>query len=236
MLIAIFCGSVNAQVKTCDLRINSYEFIMPGYIVHSLGEATAVATNLKTKKIRNSILVERTAFFRNIHEGTYDVIVSKKGYERARSRVTVNCDHVNLNNVFCAEINLVEGDGREIVYDRNRFTRTGRDTYDCSHPIPPAFGKAVRKTISGGVLNGKAAILPTPSYPPAARAARVSGAVRVQVLIDERGNVISAKALDGHTLLQGAAEKAALAAKFSPTQLEGQPVKVSGVITYNFVP
>lgn len=91
------------------------------------------------------------------------------------------------------------------------------------------------KEISGGVLNGKAASLPKPPYPPAARAVQASGAVTVQVLIDEFGNVVSATAVSGHPLLRAAAVSAAREAKFLPTTLQGRPVKVSGVITYNFV-
>ena len=92
------------------------------------------------------------------------------------------------------------------------------------------------RTISGGVLNGRAISLPKPSYPPAARAVRASGAVQVQVLIDEDGQIFSAEAFGGHPLLQGASVIAACSSKFSPTLLEGTPVKVSGIIVYNFVP
>ena len=90
------------------------------------------------------------------------------------------------------------------------------------------------KTISGGVLNGKATSLPQPSYPPAARAVGARGAVSVQVLVNERGEVVSATAVSGHALLRAAAVEAARRARFTPTKLSGQPVKVSGVITYNF--
>ena len=103
-------------------------------------------------------------------------------------------------------------------------------------PPPPPPVRAVPKQISGGVLNGKATSLPKPPYPPAARAVRASGAVSVQVLIDENGSVVSASAVSGHPLLRAAAVQAARGARFSPTKLSGQPVKVSGVITYNFVP
>lgn len=102
-------------------------------------------------------------------------------------------------------------------------------------PAPPK-PKPVPKQISGGVLNGKATSLPKPPYPPAARAVRAAGAVSVQVLIDESGSVVSATAVSGHPLLRAAAAQAARGARFSPTMLSGQAVKVSGVITYNFVP
>jgi protein TonB len=85
------------------------------------------------------------------------------------------------------------------------------------------------------VLNGKAISLPKPPYPPIAKAAHASGTVVVQVLIDENGAVVSAHAVSGHPLLQAVAVNAAKQARFSPTKLSGQPVKVTGVIQYNFV-
>jgi len=91
------------------------------------------------------------------------------------------------------------------------------------------------RTISGGVLNGKATNLVKPPYPAAAKAVKAQGAVNVQVTVDETGNVISATAVSGHPLLRAAAVTAARASKFSPTTLAGKPVKVTGVIVYNFV-
>src|SRR6266566_3080638 len=88
--------------------------------------------------------------------------------------------------------------------------------------------------IQGGVLNGKALSLPQPEYPAIAAQARASGTVVVQVTVDEAGNVISAHAVSGHPLLQAAAVSAARLARFSPTSLMGEPVKVTGVLTYNF--
>lgn len=104
-------------------------------------------------------------------------------------------------------------------------------------PPPPPPPPPKRTTpVSGGVLNGKAISLPKPPYPAAARAVRASGTVAVQVTISESGSVISAAATGGHPLLRAAAVQAARGARFSPTQLSGQPVKVTGIITYNFVP
>jgi len=102
-------------------------------------------------------------------------------------------------------------------------------------PPPPEKPPPPRAPISGGVLNGKALSLPKPPYPQIAKAAHASGTVVVQVLIDENGNVVSAHAVSGHPLLQAVAVAAARGARFSPTKLSGQPVKVTGVIQYNFV-
>ena len=92
------------------------------------------------------------------------------------------------------------------------------------------------KTLSGGVVNGKAINLVTPIYPSAARKTKASGQVAVQVTIDEEGNVISAEAVSGNPLLRASSESAARASKFLPTTFEGKPVKVTGTIIYNFVP
>lgn len=101
---------------------------------------------------------------------------------------------------------------------------------------PPPQQPAVPKILKvSRVLNSQALSLPPPSYPPLARQTRIQGTVIVQVLIDEEGKVISAKATSGHALLVPAAQTAALRARFSPTVLGDQKVKVQGVITYNFL-
>ena len=111
-----------------------------------------------------------------------------------------------------------------------------------SPPPPPVIKKKEeektpqkpRIITSEGVINGKAKFLPKPVYSSAAIAISAKGDVRVQVTIDEDGNVISAKALNGHPLLRDSAERAARNAKFSPTFLGKQPVKVTGIILYKF--
>ncbi len=89
--------------------------------------------------------------------------------------------------------------------------------------------------LAGGILNGKAVSKPQPSYPQEARDAGTQGMVTVKIVIDEEGNVISAEAIQGPQLLREAAVNAAKQARFSPTLLSGQPVKVTGLVTYNFV-
>jgi protein TonB len=76
--------------------------------------------------------------------------------------------------------------------------------------------------------------LPAPSYPENARRAGAAGVVEVEVVIDITGKVISAKATSGPAVLRQAAEMAARMARFGPTLLSGQPMRVSGVISYNF--
>lgn len=89
--------------------------------------------------------------------------------------------------------------------------------------------------ISAGVVNGRALSLNQPAYPYEALAERVSGKVTVRVLINESGTVIRACAIEGPRLLMKASESAAYQSKFSPTIVGGKPVKVNGIIIYNFV-
>ncbi|MGD9563573.1 MAG: energy transducer TonB [Pyrinomonadaceae bacterium] len=97
----------------------------------------------------------------------------------------------------------------------------------------PGSGKA--RLIQAGVVNGKAVKLPKPPYPAAAKADRAEGIVEVDVLIDETGRIVSAcTANKPHIALAEISEITAYSSKFSPTLLQGKPVKVSGRITYKF--
>ena len=103
-------------------------------------------------------------------------------------------------------------------------------------PVEPKPTPEVHKILRvSEVLNSQARSLPKPTYPRLAIIAKMQGKVAVQVLIDETGDVVSAKAMSGPPLLIVEAQRAAMQARFSPTMINGQAVKVSGVITYNFV-
>ena len=92
------------------------------------------------------------------------------------------------------------------------------------------------KIVDGGIIVGRAKSLPKADYPPAARAVRASGAVSVRVTFNEDGSVVLARALTGHPLLRSAAEEAACHARFTPVNIDGRPISVTGVITYAFQP
>ena len=103
-----------------------------------------------------------------------------------------------------------------------------------SEPPPSPAPRPILRPVSGGVLNGAAIYLPPPTYPETAKRMRTSGLVTVEVVIDENGKVISATAANGPSTLRESAIQAALRARFSPTKLSGQPVKVFGTISYKF--
>jgi TonB family protein len=117
-------------------------------------------------------------------------------------------------------------------------SQPGKTAVEIGTPPPPpvVVKKQVPQVIkASSVLNGVAMVLPKPNYPSIAKQIRASGLVSVQVLIDENGRVVSAQALQGHPFLIPSAVKAAYQARFTRSMIGGSPVKVSGIINYNFV-
>ncbi|HEY1404802.1 MAG TPA: TonB family protein [Pyrinomonadaceae bacterium] len=102
-----------------------------------------------------------------------------------------------------------------------------------SQTVAPA-GAADGKPLEVGSLLPKATDRPAPTYPQTARAARISGRVTVFLMLDEKGAVAKVERTDGPEMLRGAAADAARRWKFRPTVVNGQPVRVSGFINFNF--
>jgi periplasmic protein TonB len=102
-------------------------------------------------------------------------------------------------------------------------------------PTPAPVKPPDQVRLPSSVITSKIIRKPAPVYPPIAKQVGVQGAVTVEILIDEQGRVISARATSGHALLRAAAQSSAYQATFSPTSISGHPVKVAGVITYNFI-
>ncbi|MDQ3687886.1 MAG: TonB family protein [Acidobacteriota bacterium] len=101
-------------------------------------------------------------------------------------------------------------------------------------PVAAVLKPAPKAPAFGEVLNAQAVRLPQPTYPAKAKRAGASGSVSVQVVVDEKGKVESARAVSGHPLLQEAAVAAARRAEFPPKKVGRKAVKVTGVITHSF--
>ncbi|HYE66135.1 MAG TPA: energy transducer TonB [Pyrinomonadaceae bacterium] len=146
--------------------------------------------------------------------------------ENIRSLPTVAA--LNRSNLMLAPSNVAEAPSGTAGADKRPVVIMDAE------PPSRAAPKPLLKPVSGKVLNGAATTLPKPTYPEIAKRARAAGAVVVEVIVDEKGKVIWARAVSGHVMLQDAAVQAAYLARFAPTTLSGVPVKVSGIITYNF--
>jgi protein TonB len=102
-------------------------------------------------------------------------------------------------------------------------------------PDPPAVKPPATLHVASTILSGKAVNLPQPPYPRIAKDAGIHGSVSIQILVSEEGKVLSAQVVSGNPMLTFAARDAALRARFTPTILNGQAVKIQGIINYNFV-
>lgn len=114
--------------------------------------------------------------------------------------------------------------------NRPSITPTPAATPRTSPTVLPA-----NRPVNAGILNGRAVNLPKPAYPPIAKQMRASGQVAVMVAVDEGGNVTSAKATSGNTLLRASAEAAARQSTFSPIIVGDRAVKAMGIVLYNFI-
>jgi protein TonB len=102
-------------------------------------------------------------------------------------------------------------------------------------PEPPAVKPPTTLHVASTILSGKAVNLPQPPYPKIAKDAGIHGSVSIQILVSEEGKVLSAQVVSGSPMLTFAARDAAMRARFTPTILNGQAVKIQGIINYNFV-
>ena len=129
-----------------------------------------------------------------------------------------------------------DGDGLGDGLGTDDATAPAKNTEAAATPPRVTVPKVVEKPViqSKGVVNSLAKSLPKPMYPAAARVAKAAGTVTVQVLVDEKGNVVKASAVSGDEMLRQACEIAARSARFTPTLLSGEPIKISGVINYHF--
>ncbi len=121
---------------------------------------------------------------------------------------------------------IKDNDGREPLYGTCLIE-------DCGST--EEFEATPDRSVKQSALMYNKTDLPKPSYPQLARVAKASGTVKVQVIIDEEGHVIAAQAIDGHPLLYATSVAAAKRARFTPSRYKGQPAKVIGVVSYNFV-
>ena len=130
------------------------------------------------------------------------------------------------------EVKITEVDGDEAPDTPEAKPKPQQPEVNSTTPQANPQAKA---PLTGGVLNDKAIELPQPVYPEAAKQAGISGLVKVEVTINEQGKVIAAEATDGPKELRAAAVEAARKARIEPVRLHGGLIKVTGVLTYNFV-
>lgn len=222
-LTALTAGA-SAQNRFCNVQLKVAE-LGAGTESVEVKASSAVLQRAGALTTIASTLKDEMPFFSGLPEGYYAVVVSSEGYKKTVKKFRLNCSAELIEQ----KVVLWKGLSSDLInfIDNAEFLKPDDDL---SYPSVSLTRKLVQ-----------------PSYPSKARAKGASGQVKVQVTIDEQGNVISAdvlgkaafslnKAREGYIDLWTAAEEAALQSKFYPTYLVNSPVKVTGTIIYNFVP
>jgi TonB family protein len=214
-LIVLCAANCFAQAKSCDLQLEVIQNQS-----NSSGEkikivdTEAIIINLKGAAKTKAKPVNGMPYFENLDEGNYTATVSGKGYKSTIKRIHLDCASLKDNKFVSQEVWMWSGSSKEKV-----------------HFIDSDYNAEIFQKLMVADL---ALDLPKPDYPKSAMAVRATGAVAVQVTIDEQGNVISAERVSGHPLLALSAVDVAKKAKFVPSVAKGTPVKVTGLIVYNF--
>jgi hypothetical protein len=157
-------------------------------------------------------------------------VLPERQAEPPKTVASANPDQQNVNQPTDANAqNTVQPEGEAAPSTPNNNTEPAATT--APTPAASTQGQQKKGPINGGMLNGKAIYLPLPEVPPG----DASGVVLVAIVVDEQGSVIEARAVSGPQHLHAAAVSAARLARFSPTLLMGEPVRVSGTLSYSFV-
>lgn len=96
----------------------------------------------------------------------------------------------------------------------------------------PAPAQPVR--VGGSVQEAKIIRRVLPVYPPLAKAARISGTVKLIGILSRDGRIQELKVIEGHPLLVAAAVEAVRQWVYRPTLLNEQPVEVIAPIDVHF--
>jgi protein TonB len=88
--------------------------------------------------------------------------------------------------------------------------------------------------VGGDVKPPRKVFAPAPTYPALAVSAHIHGEVLIEAIINEKGDVVNARAVQGPSLLIPEALKAVMQWKYEPTYLNGVPFPVEMTVTVNF--
>lgn len=88
--------------------------------------------------------------------------------------------------------------------------------------------------VTEGVMEKRLVQRVNPTYPPKARQERVTGTVKLKIVVDKSGRVVSVKVISGDRLLAGAAIDAVKQWEYQPFVFNGEPVKVESTVKVNF--
>lgn len=130
--------------------------------------------------------------------------------------------NTNRQRVVAGESSVAKAQTAENKSEAPAFEKTSAPKSDKNEPVQV------------GSLVDMATRRVPPTYPAVARTARVTGVVKVEVVLDESGDVADVRNVAGPEMLKRAAIDAVKRWKFKPATRDGQPVKATGFVNFNF--
>lgn len=205
---AIAAVSGYGQEDVCDLKLKVYSYDASRQAKPRLQN---VSIRLRGKGVDEKVyLTGAEANFKSLRERSYELEVSKPGYKSRRKTVELDCRLRHPDAVW----------NHTYLWRDKKFAGNDTDLVEDGSDDP----SKERGTTSLGTAD-------------IAKAAdKIFGRVRLLLLIDVDGNVVSATRVDGDRRLADIAIVMAKKSKFAPTIRFGEAVQVSGTMTYNFVP
>jgi TonB family protein len=216
--------------KAIDMKPDSFEAYLERGIAHLNKKAFELAVSDLSKAVElNSKSAMAWSNRGDAYEKKGDAVHAKADYQKA----------IELDaNIEPAKSNLAKITAEEIRLQKEADARKAEEAKKAEDAKKLADAKKVVPEFVdlGQIYVSTAVKMTTPTYPPAALRAGIAGLVKVEVTIDEDGNVTGSKAVEGHQFLRMSAEDAARRSKFKPALFDGKPIKSKGYILYNFSP
>lgn len=213
ILLFLVIGSANfaAEANVCNLRLKimSYQAESPK---NGIAQAAVVVKSLKTKEKIALNFSPNARGIENLAGGKYEIEVNSRGYKKRKKEINLDCEYADDDKNF-----------PHFLYLWKEKSNSETDLVEYQSDVQEAAQKQGAQDVKQTEIS-------------ADKRVKVFGKVKVEILIDEDGNVVSARVTDGKPLLNETSVKAARKAKFAPTFIDGIPVKVAGILSYNFVP
>ena len=203
-----------ARDKTCNLQLSIFEYGKSQRI--PINKVDLILTNSKTKE--KTSYNSTSVIFENLSSGKYRIEANAEDYKQRFKTFELDCNFTDKDNIFSEYLNL---------------WKKNKSKVDLKNDLPEDSAQISAQTKG---LTGNAEAKASQNVGEVKDISpKGSDKVNVQITIDEDGNVISARAVDGNSFFASKAVNMARQSKFAPTMLAGVSVKVTGIVIYNFI-
>jgi TonB family protein len=167
-----------------------------------------------------------------VQKASTSVVTERASPIRASNGLPNNSEPASIDTRSAQETNLdvPAPDPAEVISGMQGGAAPVPQAVVNPQPIFPFVALPVSQGVTGGRLTHKI----DPIYPAEARVQRVEGAVVLNILVGEDGNVHEVQVTSGPPLLAKAATQAVKQWRYQPFQLNGKPVSIHNQITIQF--